>query len=56
MVKNKKLFLVTYRDNKNVTHFTFVKGFKSLNNLENQYGKHLTVQTLKAGSPVICKM
>ena len=37
--KNKKVFVVTYRDNKNVKHIAFVNGFNSITALKNQYGK-----------------
>lgn len=43
MNNNKNLFIVTYYDNKNVKHTTFIKQFKSVKNLENQYGK-ITVE------------
>lgn len=47
MRENKKVFIVTYRDNKNVKHMTFVQSFNSVQNLENQYGK-ITIQSLKS--------
>lgn len=37
--KDKKVFVVTYRDNKNVKHIAFVNGFNSITALKNQYGK-----------------
>lgn len=44
--QTKKVFVVTYRDNKNVKHIAFVNGFNSITALKNQYGK-FSIQTVK---------
>lgn len=51
---NKGLFVVTYRDNKNSTHMVFVNRFKSVKNLENQYGK-VTIENLNKSMMVSFK-
>lgn len=43
-MKNKNLFIVTYYDNNNKKHITFINKFSSFKTLENQYGKKITVE------------
>mgnify|MGYP003500461475 FL=1 len=53
MKTGKHLFIVTYHDKNNVRHRAFVNHFTSIKNLENQYGKNLTISYFSNNSHVL---
>lgn len=53
MKTGKNLFIVTYHDKNNVRHRAFVNHFTSIKNLEDQYGKNLTISYFSNNSHVL---
>ena len=45
MKKNNNLFVISYYDNKNMKHITFIPKFQSFKELKNQYGKKITIRS-----------
>ena len=46
MKNDKRLFVVSYYDNKNIKHMTFVNKFNSFVRLKDQYGEKVSLKPL----------